>query len=222
MTSHLEVRQCTTGRMGASHSAGIRGLARGARRTRWPHRRRSERPADRLYRPAPRSGAARLNLRAQRNGARHRHAARMADAKLPSRHSQRRGHLRRPPAESRTSGAAPGDRCIITSVKATPAPKPNADRLEHRFLRGEPARQALDPIDPIAGSHPARLARSNAESAGHADLLSTAASRRCPQGQRRVRPRSQDPSFLEPAQQRAPNTVQYHERIAESRWEIKR
>ena len=54
------------------------------------------------------------------------------------------------PPESRTSGAAPGARWIITSVEGDPRPEAGADRLEYRFLGGEPPRQALNAIDPIA------------------------------------------------------------------------
>ena len=124
MTSHLEVGQCHHGRMGASHSAGLQGLARGARRARWPYRRRSGRAAESPFsvrppitcRPVEPPPSTQEPL-----------AIAMPPAWLmlsfqavtPSAVAAFAA-----PPESRTSGAAPGARCIITSVKATPAPKP--------------------------------------------------------------------------------------------------
>ena len=90
-----------------------------------------------------------MTLRAQCESARHRHAARMADAELPSGHSQRRGGLRRAARESdfRRRARRAADHHI---GEGNPRPEAGANRLEHRFLGSEPPRQTLNPINPIA------------------------------------------------------------------------
>ena len=73
----------------------------------------------------------------------------MADAELPSGHSQRRGGLRRAARESDLRRRA---RCAVDHHigESNPRPEAGADRLQHGLLGGKPTRQALDPIDPIA------------------------------------------------------------------------
>ena len=90
-----------------------------------------------------------MSLRAQRESARHRHATRMADAELPSGHSQRRGGLRR--AARKSDFRCRARRAVDHHIgEGNSRPEAGADRLEHRFLGSEPPRQALDPINPIA------------------------------------------------------------------------
>ena len=90
-----------------------------------------------------------MSLRAQRESARHRHAAGMADAEPPIGHSQRRGGLRRTARKSDLR-RRPWRAVDHHIGEGDPRPEAGAKRLEHRFLGSEPPRQALNPIDPIA------------------------------------------------------------------------
>jgi len=87
MTSHLEVSQCTTWRLGASNPAGLQGVARRLGRTRRAAHGRSRRAPRRLSRRGPdRSaafGAFPVRRNADRNSARHSHSAGMADTQPP-------------------------------------------------------------------------------------------------------------------------------------------
>jgi hypothetical protein len=90
-----------------------------------------------------------LSLCAQCENACDCHATRMADAESPCGDSQRRGRLSRAAGEPNVRRGA--RRAVDYHVgKSYPRPEASAERLKHRFLCGEPSRQALDPIDPIA------------------------------------------------------------------------
>lgn len=88
-------------------------------------------------------------LRAQRKSARHRHAARVTDAEFPSGHPQRCGGLRRAARKSyfRHRARRPAYHYVGEGNACTEA---NADCLEHCLFGGEPSRQPLNPIDPVA------------------------------------------------------------------------
>lgn len=90
-----------------------------------------------------------MSLRPQREDARHRHAAGVADAESPRYHPQGLGGLCRAAAEldvwRRTRRAM--DHHI---GERNPGAEARAERLEHCFLGGEPPRQPLDPIGTIA------------------------------------------------------------------------
>lgn len=90
-----------------------------------------------------------MSLRTQCESARHCHAPCMADAEPPGGNSQHGGRPRRAAREPDLWRGAwraldhhigEGDAC----------PEAGAERLEHRFLGGEPPRQAFDPIGAIA------------------------------------------------------------------------
>ena len=86
---------------------------------------------------------------ADRDGARHRHCAGVADAEPPFRDAKVCGGLcgtaGKPDLRRRTRRAMDdhvGERDAGT--------EPRAQRLQHSFLRGEPTGQALDPVGSVA------------------------------------------------------------------------
>lgn len=90
-----------------------------------------------------------MSLRPQREYARHRQAAGMADAQSPCGHPQRCGRLRRAARELDLRGRAGRAMNQHISERDSRA-EPCAERLEYRFLGSEPSGQALDPIGAVA------------------------------------------------------------------------
>ena len=149
MTSHLEVRQCTTGEWEQAILQSFEAwravlAARGGRIA-------VDLDARRITFLGPSAGQelARVSLRPQCENARHCQAAGMADAEPPGGYPQRRCGLRRAAGELDFRGRA--RRAVDHHIgERNSRAEPCAERLEHRLLGGEPPCQALDPIGPIA------------------------------------------------------------------------
>ncbi len=90
-----------------------------------------------------------MSLRSQRENARHRQTAGMADAKPPDSYPQRGRRLCCAAGELDFRGRA--RRAVDHHIgERDSCAKSRAERLEHCLLGGEPPRQSLDPIGPIA------------------------------------------------------------------------
>lgn len=90
-----------------------------------------------------------MSLRPQRENARYCQAAVMADAEPPGSYPQRRRCLRRAAGELDFRGRA--RRAVDHHIsERNSRAEPRAKRLEHSLFGGEPPRQVLDPIYPIA------------------------------------------------------------------------
>ena len=153
MTSHLEVKQCTTGEWEQAILQGFEVwravlAARGGRIAV-----DLDAAAHRLSRPGQGRSAAfgpfAVRRTADRDGARHGHRAGMADAEPPFGNTMLSGGLcgaACKPDLRRRSRRAMDDDIGERHAAAEPCPQ----RLQNGFLGGEPAGQTFDPVGPVA------------------------------------------------------------------------